>query len=293
MFLANFKNARPCHEKSTHVAILAHFDTYGDIRDDLVAFANACLRDSIRLILVSTNLSARSREKIPAGVEVITRANFGYDFYSYKYGIAALLNVTADQLSDDSSWDWDQDAFQGRIDKLTLLNSSFYIGSPEKITAAIRSKQETDLQGLTFSKEISPHIQSFFISFNERTLRSETFRSWWQKMTPISERQAVIDAYEIGMTSWFMNAGHSAGAMYQPSMLDTLRSAFSNRPKRKFFNRRIFKEKDKLNPTMYFWPGLWRKFSIVKIELIERNPLQFDLRPLLKDPAFQYQRHKV
>lgn len=291
MFSVPPKNNEPRDIKAIDVAILAHFDPHGDLREDLVSLLHACVEQDIRVIVVSTNLCETNLKKIPKQVKVITRANYGYDFYSYKYGIAALLNVAIDSLSDDLSWDWGNNIFRGQIRKLTLLNSSFYIGSPKKITAAISAPQTTDLEGLTFSEEISPHIQSFFVSFNESTLNAKAFRAWWQKMIPISERQAVIEQYELGMTKWFQGHGHTIGAMYHPSVLDTLRSAFSNRRKREFLNKSIIKNKRKLNPTMYFWFGLWQRFSIAKIELIERNPLQFNLKPLFKDPIFRYQRN--
>jgi hypothetical protein len=291
MFSVPTKNKEARDVKAIDVAILAHFDPHGELREDLVSLLHACVEQDIRVIVVSTNLSETNLKKIPQQVKVIRRANYGYDFYSYKYGIAALLNVAMERLSDDLSWHWENNIFQGRIRKLTLLNSSFYIGSPRKITAAISAPQTTDLQGLTFSEEISPHIQSFFVGFNERTLNAKAFRSWWQNMTPISERQAVIEQYELGMTKWFQGHGHTIGAMYHPSLLDTLRSAFSNRRKREFLNKSIIKNKRKLNPTMYFWFGLWQRFSIAKIELIERNPLQFNLKPLFKDPIFRYQRN--
>jgi hypothetical protein len=94
--------------------VVAHYDPAGRVAwnlRDLVAH----LATLGRVIFVSTNLDENAARSLPAGVQVITRPNEGYDFYSYKRGIEALGDPRA-------------------FDEVVILNSSFVCLDPARLT---------------------------------------------------------------------------------------------------------------------------------------------------------------
>jgi rhamnosyltransferase len=74
-----------------------------------------------------------------------------------------------------------------------------------------------DFWGLSESRRISPHLQSFFVAFRPWLVSSRAFDSFWSNLQPISERMKVIRRYEVGLTSFFAEAGFAWGAYYAES----------------------------------------------------------------------------
>src|SRR6478672_8154353 len=221
--------------------VVAHYDPAGRVALHLRELV-AHLASTGRVAFVSTNLAEASRDLGP-GVEVITRPNEGYDFFSYRRGIASLGDLSA-------------------FDTVTILNSSFACLDPVRLTGRFfaRSRPEVDVLGLTSNFEGGPHLQSYWISFEgRRVLDSPAFAAWWDEMEPVSERAFVISRYELGMSQALKAAGF------------TLASAFSPPVQPGVAHR---------NPTHLFWDALLDEFAILKLELLRANPFRMDLRKL-------------
>lgn len=280
----NMRNPTPPPKKAL---IFAHFDKVGGLREDSLKFLTHCARKGYRTILVSTNLNDESIGRLPSDVEVITRENVGYDFFSYRTGIFRLMGVSEARLGQVDPEEWNSLVSTTGIDKLILVNSSFLIADPSRLTNIIDAEQTANISGITISGEVSTHIQSYFLSFQAQTVASACFIEWWRKMIPISERERVIQEYEIGLTTWFLDHGKTIGSAFSPSFLDRTRAALSTRQRAKPFSASPIIRWRAINPTMFFWYALWRKYSIVKIELFERNPHSFNLSILFKDPLFR------
>jgi rhamnosyltransferase len=223
--------------------VLAHYDPAGRVARHLRNLV-AHLASMGRVVFVSTNLDGEARRTLEApGVEVITRPNEGYDFYSYRRGIEALGDLSA-------------------IDALTVLNSSFVCVDPPTLTRRFfaRSRPDVDVLGITSNYEYAAHLQSYWISFETRgVLDSPAFSAFWREMEPLSDRDRVIPRYEVGLS----HAMHKAGFR--------LASAFSPPAAQKPPYR---------NPTHVFWDALFAQFAILKIELLRRNPFRMDLSRL-------------
>jgi rhamnosyltransferase len=222
--------------------VVAHYDPAGRVARhlrDLVAH----LATLGRVVFVSTELADAAARELAGGVEVMTRPNEGYDFYSYKRGIESLGSLAA-------------------FDTLTVLNSSFVCLDPARLTSRFfsRSRPDIDVLGLTANFEYAAHLQSYWISFEGRgVLDSPAFAHWWSGMEPISDREHVIARYEVGLSHALRAAGF------------TLASAFSPPTQARVAHR---------NPTHVFWEALMEEFAILKLELLRTNPFGMDLAGL-------------
>ena len=224
--------------------VVAHYDPAGRVAwnlRDLVAH----LATLGRVTFVSTNLSGDAAQSLGGGVQVITRPNEGYDFYSYKRGIEALGSLAG-------------------FDEVVILNSSFVCLDPARLTERFfsRARPGIDLLGLTASYEYAPHLQSYWVSFHgRRVLDSPVFARWWRDMEPISDRDLVIPRYEVGMSHAFHDAGFTLASAF--SAPDERRGAIARR-----------------NPTHVAWDALMEEFGMLKLELLRTNPLRMDLAKL-------------
>ena len=224
--------------------VIAHYDPGGRVAQHLRGLA-AHLASLGRVVFVSTNLDPEAARSLPPAAEVITRPNEGYDFFSYKRGIEALGDLQA-------------------VDQLVILNSSFVCLDPARLTQGFfaRSRPDVDMLGLTANYEYAAHLQSYWISFeNRRILDSAAFAKWWSEMEPVSDRDHVIPRYEVGMSHAMHQAGFKLASAYSPP--PGQRGAKPHR-----------------NPTHVFWDSLMQEFAIVKLELLRTNPFRMDLAKL-------------
>jgi rhamnosyltransferase len=244
--------------------VVAHHHPQGEVAEDLRALVQYLAALPARVVFVSTNLSPEARATLPAGVEVITRENVGYDFYSYKVGIEALGDPSA-------------------FEQLVIFNSSFACLDPGKLCERFfaASRRGIDLLGLTASGEIAPHLQSYFVSFEgRRVLASPAFREWWAAMTPVSERERVIAQYEIGMSRHFHSHGFVVGAAFAPSPRQDEVALARWREFRARHPGMRDRAAHELNPTHFLWDALLEEFGIVKLEVARKNPYGLDLGAL-------------
>ena len=222
--------------------VVAHYESAGRVALNLRRLVSH-LRSLGRVVFVSTRLDDAGRDSLD-GVEVITRPNEGYDFFSYKRGIESLGGLAA-------------------FDGLVILNSSFVCVDPPRLTARFfaRSAPEIDVLGLTANFEYAAHLQSYWIGFEtRRVLDSPAFAAWWRDMEPVSDRELVIPRYEVGLSHAMKRAGF------------TLASAFTPPPHQRSGAHR--------NPTHIYWDSLFDEFGILKLELLRSNPFRMDLAKL-------------
>ena len=222
--------------------VVAHYDPAGRVARHLRGLT-AHLATLGRVVFVSTQLSDAAARELADVVEVLTRRNEGYDFFSYKRGIESLGALAA-------------------FDTLTVLNSSFVCLDPPRLTGRFfsRSRPGIDVLGLSANFEYAAHLQSYWISFeSRRVLDSPAFARWWGDMEPVSERELVISRYEVGMSHALKAAGFTLASAFSPPM----QPGVAHR-----------------NPTHIYWEALMDEFGILKLELLRTNPFRMDLRKL-------------
>lgn len=234
--MLNIKKEDALHKKAL---IIAHFNILGALRSDTVESLSYFHNIYNRIILVSTCLSAEDKSKIPDYVEIITRENYGYDFYSYRQGILKLKD-------EDINW------------QVTLMNTSFIIVDPEKLCDSylkpITKVVSSEFIGLTHSVEIKEHLQSYLLTFSATLLRDGRFFNWWENMVPLNDKDEIITEYEIGISQHVRELGYELSA----ALKGPVSGSYPNTSHIKFGE-------------------LLNKYGIIKITLIRDNPYNLDL----------------
>ncbi|MDR3429435.1 rhamnan synthesis F family protein [Silvimonas sp.] len=169
------------------VAIIAHYDVNGVIDAYLKRLLEQVASLCDRVVLVSTSGPMDTFSVLPAGVEVISRENKGYDFCSYRFGIEAIDGIE-------------------QYDQLLVLNDSFYCG-PRFDLAKLLSSTNGDIVGLTASRQFNFHLQSYFLVFNKRAIQSRWFWQFWARVVPLKDKLQIVFRYEIGLSQTAMDAG--------------------------------------------------------------------------------------
>lgn len=242
-----------------NIVIVAHFDPDGDIASDLVGFLNKLVSEGFLVNLISTGLNVEKTEKLSDKINVTIRDNVGYDFYSYAEGFKQNI----DNLNN--------------AENVILMNSSFKIFDQNKLfgffESAINEKNHSmDLLSLTESQENGFHCQSYLMRFNKNILASRKFVDWWIKMKPISNRQKVINKYEIGLTRFVLTKGYIAGGALTVNLAVKVEAIEIF--KKIYGSTRNYVQ---LNPCHFMWTAIMNEFGIVKYELLNKNPHGIDI----------------
>ncbi|MBF0817680.1 hypothetical protein E4U02_14835 [Microbacterium paludicola] len=182
------------------LVVMAHYDVDRRLRAHTLRAIRNYTQAAERVVIVSTSGALDDDlASLPAHAEFHTRPNFGYDFFSYKWG----LDLAGDYAA---------------YDRIVIANDSF-VGPfvPLRvITESVRA-EECDLLGITWSARFGGHAQSFFLTVNRAVARSNGFQRFWRDMVPLSDRTTVIREYEAGLTQAVRGSGFRAGAYFQPT----------------------------------------------------------------------------
>jgi rhamnosyltransferase len=256
------------------IIVIAHYHEGGSVHLHLKLFIEHIFNLCTRIVFVSTNLNEIEKEYLLNYCDVINIDNIGYDFWSYKVGIEYLR----DHLID--------------TDELVIMNSSFVIFNPKKITNEFFQEDGfTGIKSLTQAHTIDFHAQSYFISFKgNQVVNSLAFNKWWESVVPISDKNTVILKYEIGMSQFFSKNGFNFKAIYKPTnqinfiaicraiSINHIQLNLNNYENEVKFN---LNSALVLNPTHFMWDDLFEKIEIIKIELVKHNGSNQNLEPFI------------
>ncbi len=184
-------------------ATMAHYDPRGRVAPHVRRHVEALTKAFERVVVVSTaDLEPADEAWLVANCELHRRANYGYDFFSYRAGL-----LEAGNLED--------------YDRVVICNDSFVgpLQDYEQILEAM-SRRPVDFWGLTGSERVAPHVQSFFVCFMPWVVRSHAFQQFWQRMSPVSDRLQVIRRYEVGMSTALQEAGFAGGSYFTENDAD-------------------------------------------------------------------------
>jgi len=246
-------------------AVVAHYHKEGEVPLDLYELVVELSGRCGEIVFVSTNINAAGKEMLRPYATVVSRPNFGYDFWSYKVGIETLKN-------------------RHDIDGLLILNSSIIVFEPKKLCSEFldRIPVEPCLFGLTSNNEISPHVQSYWVYFNtKQLLESEAFNIWWRDMEPISDSKQVIKNLELGMSKYFNAVGYPQSSMFKASVDDAIlgacRTIADNHYKINASSDAVSGNAFKLgldlasriNPTSIYWDVILHRHGYIKEKQIK------------------------
>lgn len=257
--------SRTFEETNARWCVYSHFDKNGRV-EEYVFNALRCLNEAgFRIFLISTSpsIDSDSLSKLKKYTSLIAiRENLGYDFGSYKLGIQFLLShdITPRQL---------------------LINNDSVFGPIFDLRPIVEKSKNYDVYGLTDSVDHSYHIQSYFIIYNHRALRSTHFLEFWNSVklldaTTPNFKNLIIQKYEVGGTQFFIKHGFRVGAAFgieqiiKRQMDSFLKQIDSSRKTHGFKVNNISIGH---NPTHSHWEDLIRNgFPYIKRELLTKNP---------------------
>ena len=222
--------------------IIAHYHQKGLLRSDTKEFISKAVNYFDDVIFVSTNLGHVYEKDLPKRVKIIVRENKGYDFFSYKLGIQALYK---------NNW--------GSMDELTIINTSFIISDIDLLFENYFKKLDgiDFVSGLTVSREIEPHIQSYLMSFPKAVLSNPRFIAWWEELVVIRNKKLLIKEYEVGLSVFLIHLGFILNPIYKCSPGCGIH-----------------------NPAHVHYLDLLDTFGVLKIELFKKNPVGLSLKEI-------------
>lgn len=248
--------------------LFAHFDAENRVKPYILYHLQALKALGGRIHFISNSpLPSEEVEKVAPYVErTLLHENRGLDFGMWK----------------DALEDLDFSSF----DELVLTNSSV-VGPIHPLAPIFQRMDGTpcDFWGMTESREILPHLQSFFLVFRKQVFSSSSFREFFSSVLPYRSRLNVVLAYELGLTTYLQENGFQGGAAFPNG---NRRSPFlQNLVFRKSAVNRI---RPKKNPTL-FYPDLMilEGMPYFKIMLFRENPygIRMDsLRRLIQSTGF-------
>ncbi|NDV19828.1 hypothetical protein GO013_10390 [Pseudodesulfovibrio sp. JC047] len=210
------------------VVLLAHWDPIG-IVDDYVLYYAASFKEMGFTVFLCSAHNVKLTSQIKDTFDcVLWRKCDGYDFTSWKAAFDLLPTLYL-------------------ASQITITNDSIFAPlHPLNDVYSEMRKGGSDFWGLSFSEErCVPHIQSYFVVFNENVVKSQFFKLFWDKIDTQADKQKVIAQNELFLTQWLTGCGFTAGA-YVPHT---------------FFNNPMI-----LGPIYLYWKELIRDYNFPAVK---------------------------
>lgn len=170
------------------LVLFAHYDPQ-DLVDDYVRFYLENLYrlgSTIVFVSGSPKLKAESAARVaPYCAGMFTRRTLSLDFGSWHLAWRQMLHRG-----------WKLEDF----DQVVLANDSVY-GPLFELSEMFGAFTGADMYGVTESREIVPHLQSYFLAWdlNERT--QPFLEEFWAEFRYVADKQELIERCEIGIST--------------------------------------------------------------------------------------------
>lgn len=251
--------------------ILAHYDQDGIIDPYVIRALHGYRAIADRLVLVSASASSLPAALADVVDDFLPRENVGYDFCSWRDGIARLGDPR-------------------QFDEIVCANDSVYgplvdlgpVMSDPRVAGA-------DFWGMVMSAQRGDHVQSWFFAMRRPAIESRAFGEFWKTVAPQSSKGQVIDRYEVGLTQAFAAAGFRVAAIYDgrqcgpPTLRERLRNVSPLEVQR--FGRharRVKRMGPPFNPSELFWERACDAgVPYLKAAIFRANPYRVDVRRVL------------
>jgi lipopolysaccharide biosynthesis protein len=220
--------------------LFAHFDKDDKVDDYVLHYLKHIRELNFSIVFVSTARLPRSEtDRVRSHCfDVILRENVGLDFGSWAAGLA---KHTA--------------AIDGR---LLLANDSVY-GPIGNLSAAVDrlTSRSADFYGLVESIEIAPHLQSWFLLFEQRVVRHPAFSAILSRSYAAMSKRQIILQGEVSSSRRLAAAGFRYNALYRGTQASLVERCLLG------------------NPSHFLWRELLFDEGIpfLKVELLRDNPL--------------------
>lgn len=190
--------------------VLAHHDPHGILDPHVARAIVAYRRAADRIVVVSTSVRVLPREVAGVVDTFLPRDNVGYDFGSWRDGLATL----------SPRGGFDAPGF----DEVVCVNDSVY-GPLRDIRPALADARtaDADLWGMVLSRQPPrgggraprPHLQSWFFAARRPLLDAVPWRRFWEAVVPLPTKAGVVARYELGLSESVAAAGFRVAALHE------------------------------------------------------------------------------
>lgn len=249
-------------------AVVAHYDVDDKIDANFRVILSALEQVCDQIILVST--SSIPAAEIPKSHKITTilRPNIGYDFYSYRVGL-------------------DEVERQGDVGRVFIVNSSFFLLDRNKFLAALNemlSKDKNAVIGITASKQIFLHMQSYLMLLGKNVFDAVWFKDFVNSIQPHNSKFEIIINYEIGFSRLLLANHIKLVRLFVPTWSVKLSAMLNWGLKLIELNGLasisrgiLFKHIREINWVHFGAEEIVWQFGFVKSEVVRTNPHQVKL----------------
>lgn len=187
------------------LAIVAHWDPRGDAAPHFLRLLDQLAEVFDKVVVASPSpLDQEAVHLISERAELIRRGNYGYDFGSWRDGL-------------------ERENWASGYDEVLLTNDS-YVGFFRPLEEIIveMSSRPFDVWGITRTRRVADHIQSYFLYFNKTVVQSRTFRDYWTGMKLAKDRRDAILKHEVGVSRSMVEGGFRLGSYFEPTIDERL-----------------------------------------------------------------------
>lgn len=204
-----------------NLAIYVHNEAEGEVRDYII-YCLKGLQEVVSEILVVINgrINAESRRKLEKlGVKILIRENQGFDWWAWRAGI--------------EYYGYDKIA---EFDSLLLTNNTFY--GPVYPFSEMWNEMESrdcDFWGINRHRatdylwikddpnsKMLNHIQSYWLVFKNKILKSEDFKNYWENIKPHNNFEEMVGYGETKLTDYFEGRGFKSDTYMDFEKYDSL-----------------------------------------------------------------------
>lgn len=180
--------------KIKRLTIFVHYNEYDNI-DKYIFYNLYKLRKISNFLVFISNSNIEISDNLRNVCdEIIIRKNEGYDFRAWsEYILSKKLEDYGEVILTNSS----------------IIGPFFDL---EPIMNRMAS-DSCDFWGMTYHKNPYLHLQSYFLVFKKPILRSRQWIEFWSSVESKGSKEDVINAYEIPLTRYFVNAGFSSNSL--------------------------------------------------------------------------------
>lgn len=203
------------------LALYVHHNPKGEVRDYII-YCLKGLQEVVTeiLFIVNGSITPEARDKLEKmGIKILVRENKGFDWWAWKAGI--------------EFYGYDKIA---EYDELLLTNNTYYGPIyPFSEMWSEMDKRDCDFWGINTHRETDnywipgdkdskmlEHLQSYWIVFRKKILRSYDFQNYWETLKPHRNFEEMVGFGETKLTAYFKQRGFKSSCYMDYEKYDCL-----------------------------------------------------------------------
>jgi lipopolysaccharide biosynthesis protein len=264
-------------DPTRQLCLFAHFDPDGRIDSYVLHYLKELrerLKADIVFVTASPVLDQADRRRVAELTRrIIHRRNRALDFGSWN---TAIRHLGWQEIEQYRGLLIANDSVYGPFQSLSRVEREMDHATPDPHPVAL---------GLTASEETEPHLQSYFLWFNQAAVRSSQFRRFWNRFIYHRSKHRIIMRCEIGLSRTLRRAGASLISVFDGAKALAEAEGSAPSARRQFYRSASSRAP---NPTQYAWRTLIEHmgFPFVKADILKRNPCELpdthEILPLIR-----------